>query len=143
MDCPAALQSRSLPSSSRSSLPSAAVATATATTARRSDIFSCNFPASGSSAREGIRKPGGELSGVSCGHQKTTGRAPCDAQPGYERDRESLRVSGRFQPTTLKQPQRPQHESQNAAEAIRIDLGDGRRTGVGHGGNRQRLRDAV
>ena len=55
----------------------------------------------------GNTEAGGELSGLSCGHQKTTGRAPCDAQPGCERDRESLRVSGRFQPTTLKQAQRP------------------------------------
>ena len=53
---------------------------------------------------------GGELSSVSCGHRKTTGRAPCDAQPGCECECESLRVSGRFQPTTLKQRQRSQHE---------------------------------
>ena len=60
-----------------------------------------------------------------CGHQKTPGRAPCDAQPGCERDCESLRVSGRFQPATLKQTQRPQDECQNTPKAIRVDLGDG------------------
>ena len=68
---------------------------------------------------------GGELSGLSCGHQKTQGRAPCDAEPGCERDYESLIVSGRFQLTTLKQPQRHHDESQNAPDSIRIDLGDG------------------
>ena len=62
---------------------------------------------------------------MSCGHQKTTGRAPCDAQPGCECDCESLRVSGRSQPTTLKQSQRPHDECQNTSEAIRVDLGDG------------------
>ena len=30
----------------------------------------------------------GELSGLSCGHQKTPGRAPCDAKPGCESSRE-------------------------------------------------------
>ena len=62
---------------------------------------------------------------MSCGHQKTPGRAPCDAQPGCERDCESVCVSGRFQTTTFKQPQRPQDKGQNAAKAIRVDLGDG------------------
>jgi len=38
---------------------------------------------------------------------------------------ESLIASGCFQPPTLKQPQRPQDEGQDAAKAIRIDLGDG------------------
>ena len=38
---------------------------------------------------------------------------------------ESLRVSGHFQPTTLKQAQRSQDEGQNASKAIRVDLGDG------------------
>ena len=33
---------------------------------------------------EGHEGAGGELSGVLCEHQTTTGRAPCDAQPGCE-----------------------------------------------------------
>ncbi len=37
---------------------------------------------------------GGELSGVSCGHQKTPGWAPCDAQPGCERDCEPPLAGG-------------------------------------------------
>jgi len=32
--------------------------------------------------------------------------------------------SGRFQPATLKQTQRPQHEGQNASDAIRVDFGN-------------------
>ena len=32
--------------------------------------------------------------------------------------------SGRLQPATLKQPQRSQHESQNASKAIRVDVGN-------------------
>jgi hypothetical protein len=39
---------------------------------------------------EGGAGAGGELSGVSCGHQMTTGRAPSDAQPG---DESSLKIA--------------------------------------------------
>ena len=33
-------------------------------------------------------------------------------------------LSGRFQATTLKHPQRPKHEGQNAPKALWVDLGD-------------------
>jgi hypothetical protein len=59
-------------------------------------------------AESGARA-GGSLSGMFCGHQKTPGRAPHDAQPGYELSVEIARLgnnSARLpQPTTLKQPQ--------------------------------------
>ena len=44
--------------------------------------------------------------------------------PVVNRDCESLRVSGRFQPTTLEQTQRSQDECQDASKAIRVDLGN-------------------
>ena len=54
--------------------------------------------------------PGGELSGPTS---------------GTKRHRAGHLASGRFQPTTLKQPQRPHDEGENAAKATRVDLGNG------------------
>ena len=78
----------------------------------------------------GDRGTGGELSGLSCGHQKTPGRAPCDAQPGCESSQEIDRSGSQSDRRTatatalLDQAERPRQERRDAPEAGGIDLGN-------------------
>jgi len=72
-----------------------------------------------------MREPGVNSAARRAGTKRQRAGHLAMPSPVVNRDCVSVPVSGRFQPTTLKQPQRSQHEGQNAPEAIRVDFGDG------------------